>query len=62
MKLKSSMTLFNIAAPDNDVFVKDLTKHYDGEKDEKTIKFQLTIFVQHKILRIDTVPEVIHKL
>lgn len=38
LKLKSSMTLFSIVAPDNDVFVKVLAKYYNGEKDEKTIE------------------------
>ena len=37
LKLKSSMTLFSIAAPDNDIFIRVLQKFYQGEADEKTI-------------------------
>ncbi len=38
MKLKSSMTLFAIVAPEYDVFQKVLDKFYGGEKDPKTIQ------------------------
>ena len=38
LKLKSCMTLFGIAAPDQDVFQKVLDKYYNGERDEKTIE------------------------
>ncbi len=37
MKLKSSMTLFEIAAPDIPVFGKVLEKFYGGERDQQTI-------------------------
>ena len=37
LKLKSSMTLFAEAAPDEMVFQKVLNKFYDGKKDERTI-------------------------
>ena len=38
MKLKSSMTLFEIAAPENKIFSKVLDKYFNGERDQKTIK------------------------
>ncbi len=38
MKLKSSMTLFLMAAPECDVFQKVLDKFFHGEKDEKTLR------------------------
>jgi uncharacterized protein (DUF1810 family) len=38
MKLKSSMTLFMLAAPDIDTFGKVLDKFYGGEKDEHTVR------------------------
>ena len=37
MKLKSSMTLFEKAAPEIDIFGKVLDKYYGGERDEKTL-------------------------
>lgn len=36
-KLKSSMTLFDIVAPD-DVFARVLDKYFDGKRDERTLK------------------------
>ena len=39
LKLRSSMTLFAEAAPEEEVFQKVLDKFYDGEKDERTISF-----------------------
>lgn len=38
LKLKSSMTLFALAAPECEVFPKVLDKFFRGEKDEKTIE------------------------
>lgn len=38
MKLKSSMTLFLMAAPECDVFQKVLDKFFHGEKDENTLR------------------------
>ena len=38
MKLKSSMTLFEIAAPDNKIFKRVLDKYFNGERDQKTIE------------------------
>lgn len=38
MKLKSSMTLFEKAAPDQEVFGRVLAKFFGGERDEKTIE------------------------
>ena len=38
MKLRSSMTLFLEADPDNDVFKAVLDKYYGGRKDYKTLK------------------------
>ena len=37
LKLRSSMTLFAEAAPDEDIFQKVLDKFYDGKKDERTL-------------------------
>jgi len=37
LKLKSSMTLFELADLDNDIYGKVLDKYYDGERDEKTL-------------------------
>ena len=37
LKLCSSMTLFNIVKPDEDIFKKILNKYYDGKTDSKTI-------------------------
>ncbi len=37
LKLRSSMTLFAIVAPEHDVFQKVLDKFFNGEKDEATI-------------------------
>ena len=39
LKLKSSMTLFHFADPNNQIFQQILDKFYNGEKDENTIKF-----------------------
>jgi uncharacterized protein (DUF1810 family) len=39
LKLKSSMTLFSIIAPEHDVFEKVLDKYFNGEKDKFTIDF-----------------------
>lgn len=38
LKLKSSMTLFAIAAPEYSVFQRVLDKYYGGEMDKKTIE------------------------
>ena len=38
MKLKSSMTLFACADPENDLFEKVLEKFYNGHKDRRTLK------------------------
>lgn len=38
MKLKSSMTLFAIAAPELKVFQKVLDKYFGGERDKRTIE------------------------
>ena len=38
MKLKSSMTLFACADPENAVFEKVLEKFYNGHKDRRTLK------------------------
>ena len=37
MKLRSSMTLFAEAAPEEEVFQKVLDKFYSGKKDERTL-------------------------
>lgn len=37
IKLRSSMTLFMLAAPDEPVFKKVIDKYYGGEPDERTI-------------------------
>lgn len=37
LKLRSSMTLFKEACPDNDIFQKVLDKFYEGKSDELTI-------------------------
>ena len=37
LKLCSSMTLFQLAEPDCDIFQKVLDKYFDGKPDEKTI-------------------------
>lgn len=36
MKLRSSMTLFALAAPDDPVFDRVLERFFDGERDERT--------------------------
>lgn len=36
MKLRSSMTLFSLAAPDDPVFDRVLDRFFDGERDERT--------------------------
>ncbi|GAA1436722.1 DUF1810 domain-containing protein [Mycobacterium cookii] len=36
MKLRSSMTLFALAAPDDPVFDRVLDRFFDGERDERT--------------------------
>ena len=38
LKLKSSMTLFAEAAPEQEVFVQILDKFFGGEKDQKTLQ------------------------
>ena len=38
MKLKSSMTLFEIAAPENKILKNVLDKYFNGERDQKTVK------------------------
>lgn len=38
MKLKSSMTLFAVAAPDDPLFQQVLDKYYDGEQDTLTLR------------------------
>lgn len=38
IKLKSSMTLFNIVAPEEEVFKKVLDKYFNGEEDQKTLE------------------------
>lgn len=38
MKLKSSMTLFALADPDQEIFQKVLDKFFHGERDRKTIQ------------------------
>lgn len=38
MKLRSSMTLFNQAAPDEPVFVQVLAKYFDAAPDEQTLR------------------------
>lgn len=38
LKLRSCMTLFAEAVPEDDIFQKVLDKFYGGEKDEKTLK------------------------
>ena len=38
MKLKSSMTLFAVAAPDDPVFQQVLDKYYGGEQDALTLR------------------------
>ncbi len=38
LKLKSSMTLFCIADPDQPLYRKVLEKYFDGKMDEKTLK------------------------
>ena len=38
LKLKSSMTLFACADPENAVFEKVLEKFYNGHKDGRTLK------------------------
>jgi uncharacterized protein (DUF1810 family) len=38
MKLRSSMTLFAAADPDEPVFTEVLVRFYDGERDERTVE------------------------
>ena len=38
MKLKSSMTLFAVAAPDDPLFQQVLDKYYGGEQDALTLR------------------------
>lgn len=38
MKLKSSMTLFEIASPENKIFKSVLDKYFNGQHDQKTVK------------------------
>jgi uncharacterized protein (DUF1810 family) len=51
MKLKSSMTLFEKASPDLDVFSKVLEKFYAGERDEKTLDI-ISTEVEKKVFHI----------
>lgn len=37
LKLKSSMTLFDLVSPD-DIFARVLDKYYDGKRDESTLR------------------------
>ena len=37
MKLRSSMTLFMLAVPDEPIFAEVLKKYFDGSPDEKTV-------------------------
>jgi uncharacterized protein (DUF1810 family) len=41
MKLRSSMTLFMTAAPDEPIFADVLTKYFDGSPDQRTIELLL---------------------
>ena len=38
MKLKSSMTLFELAAPEQTMFGEVLEKYFNGERDEQTVE------------------------
>ena len=38
MKLRSSMTLFEAAAPEQEVFRKVLDKYFGGKRDERTLQ------------------------
>lgn len=38
LKLKSSMTLFEAAAPEREIFAKVLEKYFYGERDRRTLK------------------------
>jgi uncharacterized protein (DUF1810 family) len=38
LKLRSSMTLFDRAAPEDDVFARVLAAFYDGERDQATLE------------------------
>jgi uncharacterized protein (DUF1810 family) len=38
IKLRSSMTLFSRAAPDETVFAEVLDRYFDGEPDERTVR------------------------
>ena len=38
MKLKSSMTLFELAAPEQTIFGEVLEKYFNGERDERTVQ------------------------
>jgi uncharacterized protein (DUF1810 family) len=38
MKLRSCLTLFELAAPDEPVFAQCLEKYYGGERDERTLR------------------------
>lgn len=42
MKLKSCMTLFELADPEQELFGAVLDKFFDGERDENTIKILKT--------------------
>ena len=37
LKLRSSMTLFSVASPEEDVFQRVLDKFFDGKKDTRTL-------------------------
>ena len=43
LKLRSCMTLFAEAAPDEEVFQKVLDKFFDGKKDERTLEILKTL-------------------
>ena len=38
MKLRSSMTLFSLVSPENQIFQQVLDKFFDGKKDDQTVK------------------------
>lgn len=53
MKLRSSMTLFSLAAPEESVFQKVLDKFWAGELDQKTLE----IVRSQAITRYDASPD-----
>lgn len=50
LKLRSSMTLFALATPENEVFLKVLDKFYDNKPDAQTVDI---LNMGHLIMRID---------